>query len=81
MNYLSPLIMAYDDTLRDKNEVIRAYEVCFIVLLILVVFALVDAITLKENCKARTIFPVLQRNHGHLALLRLRSVNLIEKRA
>ena len=57
MNYLSPLIMAYDDTLRDKNEVIRAYEVCLIVLLILVVFALVDAITLKENCKARTIFP------------------------
>jgi len=26
VNYLSPLIMAYDDTLRDKNEVIRAYE-------------------------------------------------------
>ena len=28
MKYLSPLIMAYDDRLKDKNEVIRVYEVC-----------------------------------------------------
>ena len=34
MKYLSPLIMAYDDRLKEKSDVIRAYEVRMMTLLI-----------------------------------------------
>ena len=64
--------MAYDDTLRDKNEVIRAYEVCFIVIMVLIVFALVIATTLTSFSLYRIAGVVISC---------LRSVNCIERRA